>query len=90
MPPRTEIQLHLFIIFLISLGVIWIRTATIQSTYQYVEREKKLGLVSQQVQSHRMRLAQMTSPRALQKLADHLELAPATQAQVYRWENSRP
>src|SRR5262249_7857740 len=86
MPQRRERYLWLITLFVFSAGVIWVRTATVRETYRYVQQEKELKRLQQELQAARVQWLKLTAPKRLDSLAARLRLAPPRLSQVLRYE----
>ncbi|MBY0369564.1 hypothetical protein K2X33_02685 [bacterium] len=73
---RSETLAWLCLLFALSGAVVWVRTATVKSTYHYVQQEKEIASVTQQLQDFRIRWLRLTAPKRLESLAPKFELAP--------------
>lgn len=88
LPPekKSEMAFLCFCLFCLCAAVIWVRTATVKDTYRYVQQEKELYRIEQEIQTIRMRWLQLTAPKRLEGLAKTLELAPPRRQQILRYE----
>ncbi len=86
MPLRREIFLHFLILFLISSGVIWVRTATVRESYRFIQQERDLRKVQQDIQTNRVQWLKATAPKKLESWASELKLFPPKPPQVLRYE----
>lgn len=75
-PNKLETLTWFGVLFALCAAVVWVRTATVKATYHYVQQEKELGLIGQQVQDLRIRWLKLTSPKRLEALARELDLHP--------------
>lgn len=82
---KYETGVLLFVVFALSSGIIWVRTATVKDTYRFVQSEKELRKLQQDIQAVRVRWLKMTSPGKLESLAQTLELTPPRIDQVLRY-----
>jgi len=64
--------------------VIWIRTANVRSTYDFVKKEAEMRSLQKESQDLRIQLAQLTSPQRLKKLSSELHLQAPKLNQIYR------
>lgn len=85
-PHRRESYLWLASLFFLSAGVIWVRTATVRETYRYVQQEKELKRLQQELQAARVHWLKLTAPRRLDGLAQRLRLSPPRLSQVLKYE----
>ncbi len=76
----------LLLLFLLSAGMIWVRTVTVRDTYRYVQQEKELKRLQQELQAARVTWLKLTAPKKLDALAARLNLAPPRLSQVLRYE----
>lgn len=67
-----------------SLLVIWTRIATVNTTYSYIQNQKDLHRLQQELQGERVQWLKLTSPRKLETLARHIGLSPPKVAQIVR------
>jgi len=84
--PRRELLLLLFFVFSLAAGVIWIRTLTVKDTYKYVEQERELRKLQQEIQAARVRWLKLTSPKRLEGMARALGLVAPGMHQMLRYE----
>ena len=82
---RIETIGLLFLVFAAAAAIIWIRTATVKDTYLFVQNEKELRKLAQEIQAVRVRWLRMTAPGKLEALAQSLELYPPKIDQVLRY-----
>ena len=83
---RREIYALLALLFVLSAGVIWIRTSTVKDTYLYVQQEKEYRQLQQEIQATRVRWLKLTSPRRLEELATRVGLQAPKMNQILRYE----
>lgn len=83
-PTKNQFVMMAAILFLLSAGVIWIRTANVRATYEFVAKEKEFERLKQNSQGLRIRWAQLTTPQRLKLLATHLGLEAPRLSQVFR------
>lgn len=77
MNPRKLETLFWFLLFFAASGlVVWIRTSTVKATYEYVQNEKELARLGNEIQNARIRLLKLTSPKRLEAMAKRFELNP--------------
>lgn len=67
-------------------AMIWVRTATVKTTYAYVEKEKEWQKVGEQLQEARVRWLKQTSPRKLEAIAQSLGLSAPDLSQVQKFK----
>lgn len=88
-PKKSEIAVTTAIIFVLSAGVIWIRTANVRATYDFVKHENELKQARQSEQELRIQWAQISSPQRLKKLSQELNLEAPKLSQVYRYGTTK-
>lgn len=69
-------------------AVTWMRIATVKHTYTYVQNQKEVNRLQQELQAERVRWLQLTSPKKLETLARHLSLAPPKVDQILKFNNT--
>lgn len=74
------------LILALAAGVIWIRTATVRDTYAFVQKERELRKLQQEIQAARVRWLKLTSPKRLEAMAKALNLQPPKIEQVLKYE----
>ncbi|MFM8270623.1 MAG: hypothetical protein ACKN9V_10585 [Pseudomonadota bacterium] len=84
-PRKFEIAVSTALLFVMSAGVIWIRTANVRATYDFVKRETELKEAKQSEQDLRIQWAKISSPQRLKKLSQDLNLEAPKLSQVYRY-----
>lgn len=77
-PIRGETLVLLSLVVSLSGVVIWVRTLTVKSTYQYVQQEKELVKIQQELQMARVRWLKSLNSTRLKGLADQFELQAPT------------
>jgi len=78
-------------VFVFSASVIWVRTETVKDTYLYVQQEKELRRVQQELQAARVQWLRFTAPKRLDALALSLGLFPPKIHQILKYEpNNAP
>ncbi len=85
MIPTTRKNEFLFLLIaLVGLasGLIWIRTATVKDTYQYVKKVREAKVLEDEIQALKIRWGQSVSPTSLQKIAEKLEMGPPQRKQI--------
>ena len=82
---RREIWILLSALALVAVVVIWVRTATVKKTYEYVQHEKELRQLEQEIQALRLEWLKWTAPERLETLAAERELERPAPEQVYRY-----
>jgi hypothetical protein len=88
-PRKFEIAVSTAILFIVSAAVIWIRTANVRATYDFVKRENELKLAKQSEQELRIQWAKISAPNRLKQLSQDLNLEAPKLSQVYRYGNLR-
>ncbi len=73
-----------FACVVVALAIIWIRIATVKNTYAYIQNQKELNRLQQEVQVERVQWLRLTSPRKLEVLARHLGLSAPKIDQIIR------
>lgn len=84
-PKKSEIAVSTALLFVVSAGVIWIRTANIRATYDFVKKETELKEARQSEQDLRIHWSKASSPQRLKKLSQDLNLGAPKLSQVYRY-----
>jgi len=87
-PLKTELILTTGLLFLLSTGIIWIRTANIKATYEFNQKEKELNHFKKTEQNLRIKLAKVSSPQRLKELSQNLNLSAPRLNQVYRFKEN--
>jgi cell division protein FtsL len=82
---RREIWILVCALALVAVVVIWVRTATVKKTYEYVQHEKELRQLEQEIQVLRIDWLKWTAPERLEALASERELQRPAPEQVYRY-----
>lgn len=82
--PRLETWVLFSVVLVLSVSVIWIRTATVKSTYQYVQKENELKKLGSELQALRLQWLKQTAPQRLEQLAENLEMQAPTLGQISR------
>ncbi len=85
---RREFLLLFAMVFLCAATVIWVRTNTVKATYLYVQNQKELVKLQQEMQKVRVQWLKQTSPKRLDALAAHLGLNPPKVDQVMQYEKN--
>ncbi len=75
-PKKMETLAWFGVLFAVCGAVVWVRTATVKATYQYVQQEKELASIGDQIQDFRIRWLKLTAPKRLEALAQRFELIP--------------
>jgi len=88
-PTKFEIAVSTAVLFIFSAAVIWIRTANVRATYDFVKRENELKLAKQSEQDLRIQWAKISSPQRLKKLSQDLNLEAPKLSQVYRYGKTK-
>jgi len=78
---RSETLAWLCLLFALCGGVVWVRTATVKATYRYVQQEKEMTVIKQEIQGLRIRWLKLTSPKRLEALAQQMQLSPLQASQ---------
>jgi hypothetical protein len=78
-PTRKKIEMLAWLgaFFTLCGAVVWVRTSTVKATYQYVQQERRLSQLGQEIRDFRIRWLKLTAPKRLESLAQKFELAPA-------------
>lgn len=84
--------MRLSLVLLVCLGffalvsvILWVRTETVRKTYQYVQQEKELLVLQDQIQSLRAKYLRATNPKRLEGMAHVLGLVPPKLHQVLQY-----
>ena len=83
---HTDLRFLFLIVFLATALVIWIRTATVKATYEYVQNEKEYRLLNQEIQALRVKWLKVSAPKRLEGMAHVLKLGPPKIDQVMKYE----
>jgi len=83
---RRELLLWFSLTAIVAVAMIWMRTATIKETYVFVQHERELRTLQQEIQAARVRWLTMTSPKKLEATATRLGLVPPKTEQILRYE----
>jgi len=86
---KQEFFLLFALVFGLAGAIIWVRTATVKATYLYVQHQKELVKLQQDLQSIRVQWLRLTSPKRLDTLAMQLGLTPPRVDQVMQYEGTR-
>ena len=81
---RAQIIVLACLCVLAACAVTWLRIATVKNTYTYVQNQKELNRLQQQLQSERVRWLRLTAPKKLEALASHLGLKPPKVEQILK------
>lgn len=81
----NEILTLVSVLVALAGGVIWLRTATVRDTYQYVKQGKEFQNLQQEIQVLRIEWLNLTAPKRLEVLARELDLHPPTRQQVVKY-----
>ena len=73
---RRLFYLHMSIIISLSVGLIWVRTATVRETYRFVQSEKNMVQTKQEIQALRIKWTKLTAPQKLIQAAKEFNLLP--------------
>jgi len=74
-PKKSEIAILMAILFFSSSAVIWIRTANVKATYDFVQKEKELQQLKNEAQELRVKWARLTAPQRLESLSSQLGMS---------------
>lgn len=85
-PTKFEIAVSTAVLFILSAAVIWIRTANVRATYEFVKLENELKLARQSEQELRIQWSKASSPQRLKKLSEELNLDAPKLSQLYRYQ----
>lgn len=88
-PSKTEISLLITLLFILSSAVIWIRTANVRATYDFVRKESELKEVLKDTQDLRIQWTKLTSPHRLKSLSTELKMSAPKMNQVLSMSSSR-
>lgn len=83
-PARTQTLALLLACIIASCAVTWLRIGTVKNTYAYVQNQKELNRLQQELQGERVKWLRLTSPKKLEIMARHLGLAPPKVNQLVR------
>jgi hypothetical protein len=84
---RRGLYLLSLLLFILSTLVIWIRTSTVKGTYLYVQKEKELRRLEQDIQASRVRWLKLTTPKRLESIARGLGLKAPEMSQVLKYQS---
>jgi len=76
--------------FILVVGMVWVRTANVKATYRFVQLEKELTQLEQEIQAGRVKWLQLTTPQKLEVLASRLELKPPHPDQSFKYPMTKP
>lgn len=79
---KYEVFFLFFWVFLIAGIVIWVRTTTVKNTYQYVETQKEVKMLEQEIQLQRVKWLKLTSTKRLETLAATMGLGAPRLEQI--------
>lgn len=82
---RLEFLAWFFLALALAAGVVWIRTSTVHATYEYVQQERNLRKLHQDIQQAKVRWLKLTAPKHLEELARNLDLSPPSSGQVLKY-----
>lgn len=88
-PSKFEMALLGALLFVLSSAVIWVRTANVRSTYEFVRKESELKEVLHQTQDLRIQWTKLTSPQRLKLLSAELKLNSPKMNQVLSLSSPR-
>ncbi|MBI1862119.1 MAG: hypothetical protein HYR96_14490 [Deltaproteobacteria bacterium] len=83
-PARTQVIGLSILCVVAACAVTWMRIGTVKNTYTYVQNQKELNRLQQELQAERVKWLKLTSPKKLELLARHLGLAAPKMTQVVR------
>jgi len=86
---RKETVLWLLCLFALAAGIIWVRTQTVKATYLYVQKDKAVRKIQQDLQADRVRWLKQTAPGKLEAIALDLGLSAPTLDQVVRMKTAK-
>ncbi len=75
-------------LFFLALATVWVRTATVKRTYQYVQNERSLKQLERDYQRRRVEWLRLTTPERLEKMALALNLHAPKAGQLIRYASS--
>lgn len=75
-----------FTIVIVCATLVWIRTVTVETTYAFVQQEKELHHLKQEIQSLRIEWLKLTAPDRLEALAENRKLVRPTSKQIFRYD----
>lgn len=78
-------MVYLLSIIMLSGAVVWVRTATVKTTYGYVQQERELRKLRQEIQQAKVDWLRLTAPRQLEALAKNLNLQPPSGEAVFKY-----
>lgn len=88
MPPsKIEITLLILLLFVLSTTVIWVRTANVRATYDYVQRESELKALTLSTQDLRIQWSRLTSPQRLKTISGNLKMDAPKISQVLKLDS---
>ena len=88
-PYKSEIAVTTAFLFLISAGVIWIRTANVKTTYEFVRREAAFREEKKNEQELRIQWSKISAPHRLRKLSDQIGMTAPKLNQIYRYHQGK-
>jgi orotate phosphoribosyltransferase-like protein len=68
--------------------LIWIRTVTVKETYSYVQYEKELRHLQQEIQETKVKWLSLTTPKRLELISKVLDLRSTDPSQILLYEPS--
>lgn len=83
---KRELYCLLALVFAFSAAVIWVRTETVKDTYLYVQQEKELKRLQQELQAARVQWLRLTAPKRLDAIAQGIGLQPPKINQILKYE----
>ncbi len=81
-----EIILIICVLLALFFMLIWVRTLTIKTTYNYAQNQRKLLELSNEIQQKKVMLLKLTSPQKLEILAKKLGLSPPGLERVVKYK----
>jgi hypothetical protein len=83
---NREVFASFALVFVLSAAVIWVRTETVKVTYAYVQSEKDLKKIQQELQAARVQWLKFTTPKRLDAMAQSLGLYPPKIRQILKYD----
>lgn len=83
---KREVLTYFFLLLVVSFGLIWVRAATVKSTYRFVKQERQLRELRQEIQKSRADWMSLTSPKRLNALARNFGMHSPKPGQVLRYK----
>lgn len=82
-----DLYLLVALALILALATVWVRTATVKSTYRYVQNEKTLRKLKRETQQEKVRWLKLTTPEQLKGLAKTLGLHPPKIEQLLKYDS---